>query len=89
MLGESYTDITKDLEDGAAELLNMIFGQAKADLNEKKYEIEKAIPTVIRGEALRMNHLASTPTLVIPFESPVGLLRIEINIETRELRKAA
>ena len=89
MLGEKYTEITQDLEDGAAELLNIIFGQAKVELNEKKYEIEKAIPTIIRGEALKINHLGAQPTIVIPFESNVGPLRIEINIEAQELRKAA
>jgi chemotaxis protein CheX len=89
MLGETYSEITKDLEDGAAELLNMIFGQAKADLNHKNYEIEKAIPAVIRGEALRMNHLGSSPTIVIPFESSMGVLRIEINVENQETRRAA
>ena len=35
MLGSEYQSITKEIEDGAAELTNMVFGQAKITLNEK------------------------------------------------------
>jgi len=35
MLGEEYTKIDQDIVDGAGEITNMIFGQAKIVLNEK------------------------------------------------------
>ncbi len=81
MLGEKYTEITKDLEDGASELLNIIFGQAKTVLNEKGYAIDKAIPTVIRGKGISFNHLSSQPTLVVPFETQHGPFFIEVVLE--------
>jgi chemotaxis protein CheX len=81
MLGETYTEITQDLEDGAAELMNIIFGQAKIDLNQKGYEIEKAIPTVIRARDLKLRSVSHAATLVIPFETPAGPFRIEISID--------
>jgi hypothetical protein len=45
MLGEEFKAITQDLQTGAAELLNIIFGSAKVVLNEQGYAIQKAIPT--------------------------------------------
>jgi CheY-specific phosphatase CheX len=84
MLGETYEELTKDLEDGAAELLNIIFGQAKVGLNEKGYKISKAIPTIIRGESLRMRHSSLQPTMKIPFTSAAGSFVIEIVVETRK-----
>src|SRR5271170_5183018 len=50
MLGEEFTEITQGLQDGVAELLNIIFGQAKIVLNQQGHSIQKAIPTVVRGK---------------------------------------
>ena len=81
MLGEEYSEIDAELEDGAGELLNIIFGQAKITLNEKGYQIEKAIPTIIRGENIEVRHLTPDPTLVLPFSSEVGDFNIEVGVE--------
>lgn len=78
MLGEKYTAITKELEDGASELLNIIFGQAKKVLNEKGYAIEKAIPTIVRGSGIAVRHMTPSPTIVLPFETDVGIFHIEV-----------
>lgn len=67
MLGETYTQITKDVEDGAGETLNMIFGYAKKILNENGYSLDKAIPTVVRGKIVSLNHLSPQGTIVLPF----------------------
>jgi chemotaxis protein CheX len=84
MLGETYTEITKDLEDGVAELLNIIFGQAKKELNENGHSIEKAIPTIIRGNGLSVKHLTPRPTILLPFETDKGNFHIEIATEVSE-----
>ena len=81
MLGESFPDITSDLEDGAGELLNMIFGHAKTILNEQGHAIEKAIPTIVRGDQLEVRHLTQSTTLVIPFTSDIGPIHIEVSIQ--------
>lgn len=81
LLGETYTQITTDLEDGAGELLNIIFGFAKKVLNERSHTFEKAIPTVVRGEGLSVRHLTNQATLILPFESELGAFAIEICIE--------
>lgn len=81
MLGETYETIDKDLEDGAGELLNIIFGHAKAILNNKGYAIKKAIPTIIRGKDLEVKSTTASTTLVLPFESVEGAFHIEIGVD--------
>lgn len=78
MLGEEYTKIDKDIIDGAGELTNMIFGQAKIVLNEKGYGIKTAIPSVISGKDHTPNSITKGPIVVVPFESTAGNFFVEI-----------
>lgn len=81
MLGEEFTTIDDDLQDGAGELLNIIFGLAKRNLNAKGYEIEKAIPAVVRGSDIKISHKSISPPIIVPFESEHGSFIIEIVLE--------
>lgn len=78
MLDETCTEITKEISDGAGELTNMIFGQAKITLNEKGYGIKTAIPSVVTGKDHSLNALTKGPVVVVPFKSNVGDFFIEI-----------
>jgi chemotaxis protein CheX len=86
MLSENYTEITSDLQDGAGELLNIIFGHAKRVLNTQGYEIQKAIPSIIRGQNLEAKHLTSNPVIVLPFLTDKGEFYIEICSETASMK---
>lgn len=66
MLGETHTEITNDVFDAVAELTNMIYGCAKATLNDSGHKFEMVIPTVIKGEFIMLQHSKSA-TLVVPF----------------------
>ncbi len=79
MLGEEFKEISPELQDGAAELLNMIFGHAKSVLNNQGYSLEKAIPSIIRGTNLEATHLTSAAVIVLPFTSNSGDFQIEIS----------
>lgn len=81
MLGEEYKEINKELQDGAGELLNIIFGQAKTTLSDQGYSIQKAIPTVIRGSAITTTLLSKDPTLVLPFKAEFGIFHVEISTD--------
>jgi chemotaxis protein CheX len=81
MLGEKFAVITDELQDGAAELLNMIFGQAKIVLNQQGHTIQKAIPTVIRGKSLHTTVLGKSTVMVLPFKTQSGEFHIEICAE--------
>lgn len=81
MLGESFTEITQDLEDGAGELLNVIYGHAKRVLNSQGYSLDKAIPSIVRGSGLVTTHLSKAAIIVMPFKTEKGTFYIEIAIE--------
>ncbi len=81
MLGEECTEINQDMEDGAGELLNIIFGQAKTTLNQLGYSLEKAIPTIVRGRELKVKHITPYSTFILPFESQLGSFYMEIGAE--------
>lgn len=85
MIGEDCPIITSELEDGAGELLNIIFGHAKRNLNEKGYTLDKAIPTVIRGKEIAVKHMTSEKTIALPFDTQFGRFCIEIGTETNSL----
>lgn len=78
MLGENFQEINNDLQDGAAELLNIIFGQAKIALNNQGYTIQKAIPTVVRGKQITTSFNSKGPVMVIPFRVETGEFHVEI-----------
>jgi chemotaxis protein CheX len=82
LTGEKHTTINTEIEDAAAELLNIIFGQAKTVLNDQKgYTLDRALPTVLTGESLRLYHSSKSPAIVIPFDSPAGAFHLEIVVE--------
>jgi chemotaxis protein CheX len=78
MLGEEYTEITKEIEDGAGELTNIIFGQAKVTLNELGYGIKTALPSVVAGHDHSITQMTNGPRVVIPFESDAGPFFVEV-----------
>ncbi|MFZ9596124.1 MAG: chemotaxis protein CheX [Bdellovibrionia bacterium] len=82
MFGESITEMTPELRDGAAELLNQIFGFAKVVLNEQGETLQPAIPEVISGGQLEQRHDPSaTQVVVIPFLCREGEVHIEISAQ--------
>lgn len=82
MLGEKHETITKEIEDAAGELLNIIFGQAKVELNQKGgYAIQKAIPTIVRGSGLEVHHLTRNVAVILPFETEAGSFQLEVSTE--------
>lgn len=83
MLGENYQEITDELKDGAAEILNIIYGSAKTILNQQGFTIQKAIPTVVYGTGLQTAHLGSGPVMVLPFTTEAGEFHIEISTEAQ------
>lgn len=78
MLGEECKELSKDILDGAGEITNMIFGQAKITLNDRGYGIKIALPTVVSGKGHSLSGMTKGPTVIIPFTSPAGNFFVEI-----------
>lgn len=81
MLEEGQEDITVDNQDGAAEIINIIFGQTKAVLNTRGYSLQRAIPSVIRGENHKIYQNSKIPVLLVPFSSDAGNFFIQICVK--------
>lgn len=80
MLGDPVTEINQDIQDGAGELLNIIFGFTKRVLNKKGHEIEMAIPSVVRGKDIEVQQHSKIPPVIVPFTSPSGEFFIKIAV---------
>ncbi|MBL7716485.1 MAG: chemotaxis protein CheX [Bdellovibrionales bacterium] len=82
MMGEERYSIGDEEFDAASELMNIIFGQAKADLeNNQGIILGQALPTLIRGFQLELMQKSSAATMIIPFSTELGDFHIQINVE--------
>jgi len=80
MLTDNKSDIKIEQDDGVKEMINIIFGQTKAILNNRGYSIERAVPNAIRGK----NHQITDnkiPILVVPLQSNSGNFWIQICVK--------
>lgn len=81
LVKEKHEKLSSEIEDGAAEILNIVYGHAKSTLKEKGYPLVMAIPTVITGEKISMLCSGPGPTLELIFNSPLGPFHLEIHFE--------
>ncbi len=85
MFGEPAETFSEEMVDAAAEILNMIFGIAKAELNEiEGFQIEKSIPSVIYGEKMRLFSEVQQKSVIIPFKLEKGDFFLEISLKSGE-----
>jgi chemotaxis protein CheX len=80
MLGEEMTSIEPGNMDGAAEITNMIFGQAKSLLNEKGFGLKMALPSVVLGNPDSFISLNTGPAILVPFKSTQGDFFVRIGL---------
>lgn len=84
MFDEKLPTINEEAEDAAGELLNIIYGAAKVGLNEKGFDFQKALPTILKADGLSVRQSGGHPIVVMPFETSEGVFHMEF-----ELRKGA
>jgi chemotaxis protein CheX len=77
MLGEDYNELTDDMVDAAGEICNQIFGLSKKSLNGDGFNIQRSIPTIIRGKNHQIKHLIHGPCISMLFETEHGEFAIE------------
>jgi CheY-specific phosphatase CheX len=68
-------------EDGIRELVNIIFNKVKKFTNIDGRLIQRSIPAIVSGSALKVWYLTSGETVVIPFTSVPGDFEIELTME--------
>jgi chemotaxis protein CheX len=78
MLGSEPAELDSDVVDAVGELTNMVAGSAKTQLAE--HELSIGLPTVICGKTNSINFPSGAPALVIPFDSDLGPVCVEVGI---------
>ena len=78
MTNETVVAINEQVKDAVGEITNMISGDARRYLGLKGISLAAAIPSIITGPGHTVTHLASGPTLAIPFSSEFGSFTVEV-----------
>lgn len=81
MLGDQPTEVDESVTDLVGEITNMATGGAKALFEQKGYDFDMAIPTVVAGKNHRIVHKSTGPKLILPFSTEVGEFFVEICFE--------
>jgi CheY-specific phosphatase CheX len=81
MLGPETTIDNELMESMALELLNMIYGHAKSNLNDKEsFRLVSAIPRLLRkNEFHRIKRSSSTQLTIMPMVTPMGSFYVEVD----------
>ena len=74
----------EELKDLAGELTNMISGCAKAQLSQRGFFFEVALPQISTTEIEIPTNLERVPVIQVPFETDMGIYVIEASIKTMD-----
>jgi chemotaxis protein CheX len=78
MLCEECSSITSETANLAGEITNIVAAGANRVYSEQGDEFSMATPRVLTGPSHAIHHQIDAPTILIPFESMVGNLFIEL-----------
>lgn len=81
---EHDTSTQEDLYDLAGELTNMITGSAKADLSQRGFFFDVAVPRISHTTPAIPLDLKKNPIIVVPFDTRAGKFHIEASIQRIE-----
>jgi len=81
MVGELYTEINQDVFDAVGEITNMISGVARTYMEKEGMAVYAAIPSVVYGKQHTINHILSSPSIVIPFSIDQGSFVVDVCIK--------
>lgn len=79
MSGKNYAFLGSEVIDGVGELVNIIAGNAKKDLQD--FRIVISLPGVITGNSYRINWPNSIPVISIPFTSDLGDFSVNVSLK--------
>jgi len=82
MLGETVTEINREVLDAVGELTNMISGSSRKLMEKDDLKVFAAIPTIVFGRAHTLYHVIKGPSIVIPFETEAGQFVIDVCLKS-------
>jgi len=81
MTGTTHLLIGEQAQDGAAELLNIIYGEIKSALNSSSdYKLPMVIPKILLADAALEKIFNQDPAIIIPFTTQFGKLFAQIGL---------
>lgn len=81
MFGEEITELSYEVSDAVGEIINMISGQARRELEEHGRIFQASIPSVVSGRGHAITHYSDGPKIAIPFTTDGGEFTIEVCLE--------
>ncbi len=78
MMGETVGKISKEVQDTVGELVNIVAGGAKTELDEEGLAFRISIPTVVVGKNHTIAHKGNSPVVCIPFKLEACTFVMEI-----------
>ena len=80
MMGEEISSINHMVQDTAAELTNIISGDARKRMQSKGLTVTAGIPSVVSGKGHEIKHALDGPSIIIPFNTAFGSFTVDVNI---------
>jgi CheY-specific phosphatase CheX len=77
VLGEVATEINAGNVDFSAELVNMVYGQAKVHLNESGHNFPKVFPKYVPMPPV---HVTKNPVFLVPIDCSAGTIDMKVEI---------
>ncbi len=68
IVGERFSEINDVVEDGVAELTNIIAGNAKSFFRSQSFDVDMSLPSLIVGEGHSVSTPASIPSIIVGFQ---------------------
>lgn len=81
MIDDVVDNIDNENQDGAAEIINIIYGRTKSVMNQKGFAMQRAVPSVLRGANHRVTNNKKRPVLMMPINSEIGRFYIQISVK--------
>jgi len=78
MLMEDYEAYCDEIADSGAEVVNIVMGNAKGQLNPLGFKIDMATPSTIRGKQHEIKYPSKTTVIEITVSSDIGDFALEL-----------
>ena len=81
-LGMEVDEINDDVIDCVGEMVNMVAGSAKAELEQ--YNLSISLPSIIRGEDHLIEFPSDVKPICVPFTSDIGDVMLQVGFVMKE-----
>lgn len=78
MLYEDFDGYCDEISDSGAEIVNIVMGNAKGQLNPLGYKIEMASPSTVKGTNHEIKYPPNTTVIEITLSSDIGDFTLEL-----------